>query len=416
MIRKYTSNEIKIIQQSNQYIKELIGRLFPSPFEEIDIQSISSRNLAERLDVLEETERKRLIYCLYHFCLKLRQSNELVTSILTITNYTEPIQVVLKKLQFAQKKERKKQEQKNYDNEIQICQSYLQLLNEYNFNGYDWIFTLIARSIGNEPEKCITEKLLWTFCHDYFEEKEYLEIIEKCSTVIQLENEYEYPFPYKIGTPFIEHDTVIIDDIDFPDCIETTIRHFFNFIQPRKPYEIIDYWNRLNSPVKDSVIHFFTTIQGSRRANDGKRYIRKAWAEIITKLPKEEVVLSYKLSSLENTENNIEIKAGWSNYLKTIAYMKNDQRVMNKLIAFDSQSSQEMELQTELMCECLSLLSEGQLYDIEWCHGNQYEGIRDMKNGLFDILGVIRCSIKNVSRKIEIVMRDLHGLIRWSKL
>ena len=108
MIRKYTSNEIKIIQQSNQYIKELIGRLFPSPFEEIDIQSISSRNLAERLDVLEETERKRLIYSLYHFCLKLRQSNELVTSILTITNYTEPIQVVLKKLQFAQKKEKKK--------------------------------------------------------------------------------------------------------------------------------------------------------------------------------------------------------------------------------------------------------------------------------------------------------------------
>lgn len=416
-ICSYEDSQIRQLMLGKDCVSELTIRLFPSPFESIDVNSISSKNLAQRLDALsEESARVKTVIAMFDFCCQIRSSAVLLDEIMKIKSYTEPVNEVLKKLNFAKKRACKRGDLIDlYDYEVNACKTFFDVIKRYDTSGFDSIFVLMARSIKFEEKKYTTEGVLLTFCLHYFEKGSYESVINGCAKMFNICNKYDYTFPYKVGTPFIEHDSVVVNGVEFPDCIETAVRHFFNLVQPTNPEELVEYWKYTGSPITNEVTQFFVNIQGSRRTNDGRNDIRTAWAKILSNLPIEQVQLSYKQSPDSGSINTVELKAGWSNFIKAIAYLKNDVNILQQMYDFDMKSSKNMDLQTALMCNSLYVLSDGKLFNIEWHHDDSIDGIRDMENGLFDILGTIRCSVSGINRKIEFVMRNGHGLVRWVK-
>lgn len=112
------------------------------------------------------------------------------------------------------------------------------------------------------------------------------------------------------------------------------------------------------------------------------------------------------------------MKAGWFNYLKAIAYLKNEQNIWNNLCKLQESLTKEEKILPEFTtetCNCLLKLGGEKLKSVEWLHGHVYEGIRDMENGTLDLLGTIKCSFEGVSENIGYVMKDGHGFIDWMK-
>lgn len=154
--------------------------------------------------------------------------------------------------------------------------------------------------------------------------------------------------PYKVGTPFIADGIVVVDGVEFPDCIETAIRHFFNLIQPTDPALRKQYWRTSQSSAQSEVAVFFMRKQKVKRANDGNSEFRTLWARTLSKLSE----LSYKRKTQESLPaNDVELKAGWSNYLKAIAYLKKDFHVWKNLRRFDNSFSVMTKDSIKLICD-----------------------------------------------------------------
>jgi hypothetical protein len=314
---------------------ELSLRLFPSPFEEVEIEGINGKDFAYRLDAIIDREVVDVLFVLLKYCCELRHNPDLLNDIALIRNYTESVAENIKKLKYSGKKAKKDELlYSGIQEEIARCSHFAEVIGTYKIFGLDSVFAMLGRSIYYEMEKCLTERLLWTFSCQYLE----LEESERLS-VVALENLALHLFPkqigcflYRVGTPLIAHDVAIVDGMEFPDCIETAVRHFFNFVQPMERTCLQEYWNSSASPAKDKILDFFIKTQGHRKANDGRLTIRNAWAAIISKVSG----LIYKRKTCESLPmNDIELKAGWSNYLKAIAYLKKDDFAWDMLRKFD---------------------------------------------------------------------------------
>lgn len=113
---------------------------------------------------------------------------------------------------------------------------------------------------------------------------------------------------------------------------------------------------------------------------------------------------------------DVELKAGWFNYLKAISYSKNDKETWNELCELQKKLTEERKIlpafKTEI-CKLLMKLAGKKLQSVEWIH--YYEGIRDMEDGTLDFLGVKKCEFENVSEQIGYVMLDGHGFVNWMK-
>lgn len=115
-----------------------------------------------------------------------------------------------------------------------------------------------------------------------------------------------------------------IDEANFTDCVEVSILHFFYMTQPKEMDQIMSYWVELNSPMKEKVKDFFKFHQGTKRANNDNPSIRQIWATIVSKIPGQ---VYKKKSNSSLSYYDVELKAGWFNYLKVIAYLKNDKKI-----------------------------------------------------------------------------------------
>jgi len=407
--------DIRTLISTTNPMRELSIRLFPSPFEEIDVIGITGKDFACRLDMIGETKQVNVLFSLFQYCHELRTDSHLPSEIASIKNYTESMEENIKKLRRTAKKV-KTNAALYLENQAEIdrCIHFSAAVKKHEVFGFDWMFAMLARSMHSEPYHCFTERLLWTFCCQYLEIEDVVKLSNAIKESIGLLPKVDcaYIFPYKIGTPMIAHDAVTIDGVEFPDCIETAVRHFFNIIQPTDPSLLCQYWNSMGSPVGDEMIDFFAKIQKNRKANDGSHLLRTSWAKIISKVPE----LTYKRKTQDSLlSNNVELKAGWSNYLKAIAYIKNNHFVWSALRHFDANFPKVVENPFEIICDSFAQLAGNTLISIQWCSGDKDEGLRDMENGWFDLLGRIRCNFLDVPRAIDFVMQNGHGFVEWAK-
>ena len=221
-------------------------------------------------------------------------------------------------------------------------------------------------------------------------------------------------FPYKESFPIVAQIYIEIYETGFTDCVEVSIAHFFYMVQPIESNLIDSYWDDTNSPLKDKIKNFFH-IQGPKRSNTENCSTRQIWAEIVSRIPG---IIYKKKTNPSLSLNDVEIKAGWFNYLKTIAYLKNNKDAWNELCELAEILTKEEKIIPsikEKTCKIFSELAGDKLQSIEWRDGDYYEGIRDMEDGTLDLLGRIRCSFKDAPEKIDFVMMDGHGYVQWNE-
>jgi hypothetical protein len=95
--------------------------------------------------------------------------------------------------------------------------------------------------------------------------------------------------------------------------------------------------------------------QKIKRSNDGNLELRTFWAGILSKVSG----LSYKRKTQDSLlENDVELKARWSNYLKTIDYVKNDVSVWKTLLKFDATFSFATKENIRIVCDSFTKLSD----------------------------------------------------------
>ena len=147
--------------------------------------------------------------------------------------------------------------------------------------------------------------------------------------------------------------------------------------------------------------------------NNENEITRQAWAEIVSRIPG----MIYKKKTDEKLPlNDVEIKAGWFNYLKAIAHLKNEKKVWDELCNCIETFSETEKITPEIKkttCDCFAKLAGEKLQSIQWIDKDYYEGIRDMEDGTLDLLGRIRCSFIDAPQKIDFIMMDGHGFVEW---
>jgi hypothetical protein len=134
---------------------------------------------------------------------------------------------------------------------------------------------------------------------------------------------------------------------------------------------------------------------------------------IISKVPE----LVYKRETCERLPvNDVELQAGWRNYVKAIAYLRNDNFVWELLREFDAGFSGKTEVSPLVMCDAFQRLASESLVSVCWWAGDKDEGIRDVGCGISDLLGRMRCSFRGISKNIDFVMQNGHGFGQWEKV
>lgn len=390
----------------------LVNRLFPSPYENADIMGINEKNLFHYLEDKAPEEKLGLFCELFRYCKQLRQSSEMLEKITSIENYTESISQNRIKLMRQLKKS--KSDTVFLEKQLEALNYFSRIMDTYSTQDITWIFAMIARSIKSEREVFYTEQLLWSFCSEYFENNDLTLLsseIKKATGIKLGVISDDSRFAYKMGVPINAQVSVTIEGVEFTDCIEVSILHFLYMTQPKNPIELAEYWAK--SPLKKEILDFFK-MQGSKMANYNNPILRTIWAKIVTKIPG----LVYKKKTTGHTgKNNIELKAGWFNYLKTIAYLKNKEDIFKSLSLSNAEVRDGEALSDttkEEICKVFCELAGNAVDTAEWIAHDKDEGIRtDMGDAGLDALGRLRVSFRGVQEPIDFVMQDGHGYVQW---
>ena len=207
---------------------------------------------------------------------------------------------------------------------------------------------------------------------------------------------------YVIGSPIISNDLVVVDGVAFYDCIEMSIRHFFNFFQPYEDSELTKYWS--GNP---EILDFFLNIQGKRKANSDLKNLRNRWAIFCSKIPG----LVYGDKTNGSPINNVEIKAGWFNFLKAIAHLRKRDDIFHELSLIKVIPEKFNEI-PPILCRAFKELAGEKCISIVWVKDDN-EGIRTMLDGSLDPLGRMRVTIKNLNRNVDFIMMNGHGWVEW---
>jgi hypothetical protein len=381
-----SEEHIKTLMSSADYRKIETGTLSEKLFAplsvtlpSVEVDFFNKEGLACKLKAIEESRQISILIAMFRYCDELRIDKLLLNTM-------------------------KKMKGKSLGTQCML------LAKKYNAFGFDSMFVAISESIYLESEEGTTENLLWTFSHKYFGMEKISQFASVLKEKYSLRIDVNF-FPYKISAPFIENGTAIVEGVEFPDCIETAVRHFFNLTQPLDLSSLYKYWNLYKTPLGDRVFVFFSETQGAQKANLGIPELRTAWAEIISKLPG----LAYKRKTDDSLlSNNLELTAGWSNYLKTIAYIKNDHLVLEDLWAFDNDFKTVKKNYIEVICKCFARLAAVPSVSVKWI-SDASQGVRDMENGCIDLLGRIRCKFSDDIRPVDFVMQNGHGYVVWAK-
>lgn len=410
----------KSIQDFNNEIEsiyELPFKLFPCPYQVVDIIGYSDDDFFHHLELFDSTERLNLMRILFNYCSELRKTPTLINRASSIHNKSESLQCTIEKLSQKLTENAKLEE---IQTEISNCQFLSNFIEKYkikNINQIDWMFVIIARFMKNHFDCYSTEQFLWRFCCEYFENDDLktLSSSVKNDTKIEFEFGHENKFPYKLNVPINAQVSVIIDGVEFTECVEVSVLHFFYMCQPTDPDLIMKYWDEIDCPVREKVKDFFR-LQGPKRANNKNPSIRKIWAEILSRIPG---IIYRKKTDSSLPSNDVEIAAAWCNYVKAIAYLKNDRNVWNDLCKYSQILTEKNEIFPQIknvVCESLAKLAGEKLQSIEWVENGPFEGIRFMDDGTSDLLGTVRCTFKGVPEKIDFIMEDGHGFIQWMNL
>lgn len=416
-IRPLSSDEIQAFTNENESIYELPYKLFPSPYQVVDIMGYSEDDFYYQLELFDPSTRLHILRELFRYCSDLKRNPTMIETASTINNKSESLDDTIHKLQ-----QQIQSENCNNSTEIQRIQTIISncellsnFIQKYQVNNIDWIFIIIARFMKNHPNS--TESFLWSFCCEYFENNELktLSSLIKDDTGIELIIVHQYNFPYKTNVPINAQVSVIIDGVEFTECVEVSVLHFLYMTQPNDPESIMKYWDEIDSPMKDKVKDFFR-LQGPKRCNNKNIHLRKIWAENLSRIPG---IIYRKKTDSSLKSNDVEIAAAWCNYVKAIAYLKNDKSVWNKMSEYAKILTEKEKIFPEIkkvLCDCFKKLAGNKLKSIEWIENGPFEGIRFMDDGSSDLLGTIRCSFEGASEKIDFIMQDGHGFVQWVNL
>lgn len=180
--------------------------------------------------------------------------------------------------------------------------------NDYKIHGVDWIFLEIANFMKNHFDAFTTEQLLWSFCIEYFEEEDLKSLSAIIAKTNAIEFDYnvqkQFKFPYKYPIPINEEVGIDVDGTEFTDCVEVSVLHFLYMTQPTDVNLIMDYWDSIETPFKEKIKSYFK-FQGPKRSNNETPTVRKAWAEIVSKIPG---IICKKKTDQYLELNNVEIK------------------------------------------------------------------------------------------------------------
>ena len=102
--------------------------------------------------------------------------------------------------------------------EIKKYRNFAKIISPYNITiNQAWMFVCIAKFIKSHIDSYSTERLLWSFCTEYFEDDDLKELSHSVSkdSNIELEIDDKSDFPYKIGVPIKAQVTITIDDAEF---------------------------------------------------------------------------------------------------------------------------------------------------------------------------------------------------------
>jgi len=410
-------DEIRELLCEQQGNLTLVRRLFPSPYGTVDVMGITDKNLFHYLEEIDPDRRVGLLSELFGYCHRLRHSPEALTMISSISFFTELIPQAMKKVKCQLKKNKRDAViAKTWEDQLAWLQCFSSFVAAYSVKDLDWMFAMIARSITSERQTFDTERLLWSFCSQYFE---YDDLTVLSSNVEELTGikldvvQDDFEFPFKRGVPINAQYPVVIEGTEFTDCVEVSVLQFLYMTQPNKYDSLKKIWDDLGSPRKEEVLDFFK-MQGSKRANNVCIPLRTKWAEVVQRIPG----LYYVRKAPSSTgSNNLELNSGWTNYLRVIAFLKNDKSIWEVLCELCAKLSREKKLSAEMkeiICDCFcKLAGEERIKSIQWIESDPDEGIRDLGNDRLDMLGRIRVLFVNAPEPVDFVMQDGHGYVQW---
>lgn len=164
-----------------------------------------------------------------------------------------------------------------------------------------------------------------------------------------------YKFPCKENVPMNAHIPIIIDGVEFINCVEDSVLHFFYMCQPSEPEMIMKYWDSIDSPKREQIKDFLR-LQGLKRSNNKNPSLGTNWAEIVSKIPG---MIYKKETDPSLLQNDVEIVAAWCNYLKAISYLKNEKLVWEELGKYAKMLTEKEEIFPEIkkvVCDCFAKL------------------------------------------------------------
>ena len=399
----------------------LVTRLFPSPYGTVDVMGINDKNLFHYLEELKAERRVGILNEFFCYCVRLRQSSGVLSAISTINCYTEPASQSVRKIKNQMKKNKTDVGLvASLKEQLEKLDVFSAFIRTYSVHDIDWLFAMIARSIASESDPFHTERLLWSFCSEYFEYEDLVSLsssVERQTGVIRLDATQDNSrFPFKMGVPINAQYPVIIDGVEFTDCVEVSVLQFLYMTQPNDFASIEKLWNELKSPRKEEVLSFFR-MQGSKRANNVNISLRTKWATVVARIPG----LSYMRRTPGGSgPNDLELNSGWTTYLRAIAFLKHDECTWDRLCEVCSALTREKRLSTEMKetvidCFC-QLTGKEKIQTVEWVESDPDEGIRDMGEAGLDLLGRVRVSFIDVPEPVDFVMMDGHGYVQWMTL
>ena len=400
----------KAIKESCK-VKEKFGLLaqYLFPNKNFEIFNDFRKNFAKLLMKKGNGREAEVILNVFKFCNEVRNNKQLFDDINLMKNFNEDFdKYILKKQNLYMKYLGKIDEDtlKELEDEIHYCSRFIASLIKYNVSGFENFFALVGKSICSEPNQYSTESLIAAFAYSYLETDEFEELSSKLSNELnikipQIVNQNITVYYPNTDIDLISNQHAVVDNIEFPDCIETSIRQFFNFTQPVDKEQLKEFWK--DSPKREEILNFFIKKQGINKSNSGTFEIRSAWAPIISKVPG----LVYKKKTSEDLPYfDVELKAGWINYLKAISYLKHDEESWNELCSIDGSKPHH-----EQLTEIFKRLAGENLVNCEWTEDC---GIRDMEDGSFDNLGIIKATFKDIPESVNFAMIYGHGYVQWT--
>lgn len=258
-LKALCSEEIRSLINEMPGYSDLPIILFPSPQKQIDIMGIpyENKNLFYYLESIDMKPRINFICQLFNYCQQIRNNSNIIIIASCTSSYTKSLNEKIEELKCKfLSNETNNESKNNLKAEIDKYDCFSKIIGNFNIKSNNsWLFLAISRFTRSYIDSFSTEKLLWSFCSEYFEEED-LEMISstvKNESNIELEVEHTNNFPYKISVHINAQVPVTIGEAYFTDCVEVSILHFFYMTQPTKIDLIMKYWDSINSPLKDQI-------------------------------------------------------------------------------------------------------------------------------------------------------------------